>query len=102
MRGSPCLRLREMRSAQPRRLAFPSLGCRGNWASRRDSSSAMLCVLGDRGVLGIYTPPLRLPGLNGAPEPAEQADMCMQTGIAWTLITSLVIGIVRFAHPLEH
>ena len=61
----------------------------------------MLCVLGDRGVLGIYTPPLRLPGLDDAPEPAEHADMCMQTGIAWTLITSLVFGR-ETAHPLEH
>ena len=43
------------------------------------------------GVLGLYTPLLRPPGLDDAPEPAEQADMCMQTGIAWTLITSLVI-----------
>jgi hypothetical protein len=69
----------------------------GSWWLHNDSSSAMLCVLGDRGfradlppglqvpllqwhakvtvtgVLGIYTLRLRLPDLDDASDPAEQA-----------------------------
>jgi hypothetical protein len=33
-----------MRSAQPRRLAFPSLGCRCNWASRRLALQCDYCL----------------------------------------------------------
>jgi hypothetical protein len=46
------------------------------------------------GVLGLDTPRLRLLGIDDAPEPAEHADMCVQTRIAWTLITSLVIVLL--------
>jgi hypothetical protein len=76
----------------------------GCWWLHNDSSSAMLCVLGDRGfradlppglavplqqwhakvtvngVLGIYTLRLRLPGLDDAPDPAEQAPAAAGTG----------------------
>ena len=76
----------------------------GCWWLHNDSSSAMLCMLGDRGfradlppglqvplqqwhakvtvsgVLGIYTLRLRLPGLDDAPDPAEQAPVAAGTG----------------------
>ena len=76
----------------------------GCWWLHNDSSSAMLCVLGDRGfradlppglqvplqqwhakvtvsgVLGTYTLRLRLPGLDDAPDPAEQAPVAAGTG----------------------
>jgi hypothetical protein len=76
----------------------------GCWWLHNDSSSAMLCVLGDRGfradlppglqlplqqwhakvtvsgAAGIYTLRLRLPALDGAPDPGGQA--LPETGIA--------------------
>jgi predicted component of type VI protein secretion system len=76
----------------------------GCWWLHNDSSSAMLCVLGDRGfradlppglqvplqqwharvtvtgMLGVYTLRLRLPGLDDAPDPAEQAPAAPGTG----------------------
>jgi hypothetical protein len=76
----------------------------GCWWLHNDSSSAMLCVLGDRGfradlppglqvplqqwhakvlingALGTYTVRLRLPGLDDAPDPAEQASAGPATG----------------------
>jgi hypothetical protein len=75
----------------------------GTWWLHNDSSSAMLRVLGDRGfqadlppglqlplqqwhakvsvtgVLGTYTLRLRLPGLDGAPDPAGQAPAAAGT-----------------------
>ena len=76
----------------------------GSWWLHNDSSSAMLRVLGDRGfradlppglqlplqqwhakvavtgVLDTYTLRLRLPGLDDAPDPAEQAPAAPGTG----------------------
>lgn len=76
----------------------------GCWWLHNDSSSAMLCVLGDRGfradlppglqvplqqwhakvtvggVLGSYTLRLRLPGLDDAPDLAGQAAAAAGTG----------------------
>ena len=76
----------------------------GSWWLHNDSSSAMLRVLGDRGfradlppglqlplqqwhakvtvtgMLDTYTLRLRLPGLDDAPDPAEQASAAAVTG----------------------
>jgi hypothetical protein len=76
----------------------------GSWWLHNDSTSSMLCVLGDRGfradlppglqvplqqwhakvtlngALARYTLRLRLPGLDDAPDPAQQAPAASGTG----------------------